>query len=192
MLIGMKDRLLLAAFTFALCTAAQAQDGITKDRIAIGQSIAMSGPDAGLARPFQLGAKLYFDRVNAAGGVNGRRIELVTLDDQGDPKTTAANTAKLLEQGALALFGYYGSPEVTAAYPAIKSSETILFAPMAGADEFRGALYPNVYSVRPGYAEESAAITRHALTLGTKRLSILHAADTESLAALDSATRTMT
>jgi ABC-type branched-subunit amino acid transport system substrate-binding protein len=63
---------------------------------------------------------------------------------------------------------------------------------MAAADEFHGAMYGNVYSVRPGYAEEAAAITRHAETLGAKRLAILHANDSESLAALDSAERTMT
>jgi ABC-type branched-subunit amino acid transport system substrate-binding protein len=48
-----------------------------------------------------------------------------------------------------------------------------------------------VYSVRPGYAEEAAAITRHAETLGVRKLAILHSADTESLEALESAERTM-
>jgi ABC-type branched-subunit amino acid transport system substrate-binding protein len=180
----------VAAFLFAF--AAHAQEGVTKDKVVLGQSIALTGADAQLATAYQRGAKLYFDRVNAAGGINGRKIELVTLDDQGDPKAAAANTAKLLEQGVFALFGYYGSPQVTASYAAIKDGDMLLFAPMAGADEFHGALYANVYCVRPGYAEEAAAIVRHSLTLGTKRLGILHARDTESLAALDSATRTMT
>jgi branched-chain amino acid transport system substrate-binding protein len=81
---------------------------------------------------------------------------------------------------------------VTAAYPLIKDGDVLLFAPMAAADEFRGLMYANVYSMRPGYSEEAAAINRHAETLGTKRLAILHATDGESLAALDSARRTMT
>jgi branched-chain amino acid transport system substrate-binding protein len=67
----------------------------------------------------------------------------------------------------------------------------LLFAPMAAADEFRGAMYGNVYSLRPGYAEEAAAIAKHAETLGARRLAILHATDGESMAALDSANRTM-
>src|SRR5437868_12087998 len=75
----------------------------------------------------------------------------------------------------------------------IRDSESLMFAPMAAADEFHGAMYPNVYSVRPGYAEEAAAIARHADTLGaSKKLAILHANDSESKAALDSAMRTMT
>jgi ABC-type branched-subunit amino acid transport system substrate-binding protein len=145
-----------------------------------------------LGQSFAQGAKLYFDRVNAAGGVHGRSIALVTLDDAGVPANTVANTRKLVSQGVLSLFGYYGSPQLTAAYAAAKDSDVMFFAPMAAADEFRGSLYPNVYSVRPGYAEEAAAITRHAETLGVRRLAILHSADGESLAALDSAERTMT
>jgi branched-chain amino acid transport system substrate-binding protein len=176
----------------AAAGAAQAQEGVSKTAVVIGQSTALTGPGSALASAFQQGAKLHFDRVNAAGGVNGRKIELVTLDDRGNSQAAAANTKKLLEQGVIALFGYYGSPQVTASYPLIKDSDVLLFAPMAAADEFRGALYGNVYSIRPGYAEEAAAITRHAETLGARKLGILNAADSESLAALDSAMRTMT
>jgi len=171
--------------------ACLAQDGIGKSSVVLGQSLALTGPAAALALPFHQGAKMYFDRVNAAGGINGRKLELVTLDDGGDPATTAANTQKLLAQGVLSLFGYYGSPQVTAAYPAIKDGDTILFAPMAAADEFRGSVYPNVYTLRPGYSEEAAAIMRHAETLGARKLAILHAADGESLAALDASERGM-
>ncbi|MES2188865.1 MAG: ABC transporter substrate-binding protein [Pseudomonadota bacterium] len=171
--------------------AAWSQDGVSKGAIVIGQSVALTGPSATLGAPFAQGAKLFFDRLNAGGGVNGRKVELVTLDDAGNPATTLANTQKLLAQGVFSLFGYYGSPQVTAAYPAIKDGEVIMFAPMSGADEFRGAVYPNIYTMRPGYSEEAAAIMRHAETLGAKKLAILYAADSESMAALDSSERTM-
>jgi ABC-type branched-subunit amino acid transport system substrate-binding protein len=184
-------RSLMVAGLALLSVAGQAQDGLSKTSIVLGQSLAMTGPGSSLAVPFHQGAKMYFDRVNAAGGINGRKVELVTLDDRGDAKLTSENTKKLLEQGVFSLFGYYGSPQVTAAYPQIKDGEILLFAPMAAADEFRGAMYGNVYSLRPGYSEEAAAIARHAETLGAKRLAILHATDGESLAALESATRTM-
>ncbi|MCJ0764867.1 ABC transporter substrate-binding protein [Variovorax terrae] len=183
---------MVAALLLGGVFAAQAEDGVSKTAVVLGQSVALSGPAATLGLPFSQGARLYFDRVNAAGGINGRKIELVTLDDAGSPAATVANTQKLLAQGVLSLFGYYGSPQVTAAYPAIKDGDALLFAPMAAADEFRGALYPNLYSLRPGYSEEAAAITRHAETLGARKLAILHAKDGESLAALDSAERTMT
>ncbi len=177
----------------ALCgAAAHAQEGVAKTAFVIGQSVVLAGPGSSQGIPFQQGAKLYFDRVNGAGGVNGRSIELVTLDDNGKPATTAANTKKLLDQGVFCLFGFYGSPQVTAAYPLIKDTDVLLVAPMAAADEFRGAMDSNVYSIRPGYSEEAAAINRHSQTLGARKLAILHGTDGESLAALDSAQRTMT
>jgi ABC-type branched-subunit amino acid transport system substrate-binding protein len=181
-----------ALLFFGLCGALQAQEGVGKTSLSLGQSVALSGPAGAQGTAFALGARLHFDQINASGGIHGRRIELTTLDDAGNPATTLANTQKLLAQGMLALFGYYGSPQVTAAYPAIKDGDLVLFAPMAAADEFRGALYPNLYNLRPGYAEEAAAITRHAETLGARKLAIVHAGDGESLAALESAERTMT
>jgi branched-chain amino acid transport system substrate-binding protein len=179
----------LMAAAAACAPGTWAQAGKT---ILIGQSVVLAGPGSSLARPYYEGAKLYFDRINAAGGVNGRKIELITLEDHGKPENTAANTKKLLAQNVLALFGYYGSPQVTAAHPIIKESDAILFAPMTAADEFRDAAHPNIYSLRPGYADEVTAITRHAETLGARRLAILHSIDGESMSALDSAQRTMT
>jgi len=182
---------MVAALAGLLAAGANAEDGVSKTAVTLGQSLAMTGPGATLALPFAQGARLYFERVNAGGGVNGRKIELTTLDDMGNPDTTVANTKKLLDQKVFSLFGYYGSPQVTAVNPLLKDTDILLFAPMAGADELRGSLYPNVYSVRPGYSEEAAMITRHAETLGMRKLAILHGKDLESLAALDSAERTM-
>jgi len=190
--IQILGQVLIVAALLLAGTQGRSQDGVSKSGIVLGQSLALTGPGSALAQPFHQGAKVYFDRVNAAGGVNGRKIELITLDDQGNPANTATNTKKLLDQGVLSLFGFYGSPQVTASYPLIKDSDVLLFAPMSAADEFRGGLYTNIFSLRPGYSEEAAAITKHAATLGTRKLAILHASDGESLAALDSAERTMT
>lgn len=184
--------LMLATMWWGPGGLALAQEGVSKTSVVLGQSVALTGSSAPLGQSFAQGAKLYFDRLNAAGGVHGRTIELVTLDDEGLAANTEANTRKLLAQGVFSLFGYYGSPQLTAAYAAAKGSDVLFFAPMAAADEFRGMAYPNVYSIRPGYSEEAAAITRHAETLGARKLAILHSGDGESLAALESAERTMT
>ncbi len=184
--------LLVACAVAAPWQGARAEDGVSRATVVLGQSVALTGPAAALGLPFAQGAKLYFDRLNANGGIGGREIKLTTMDDAGNPATAANNTKALLAAGVLSLFGYYGSPQVTAAYESIKDSDTLMFAPMAAADELRGALYPNVYSIRPGYSEEAAAITRHAETLGMRKLAIVHAKDAESLAALEAAERTMT
>lgn len=178
-----------AVLALAACSIAGAQ--APAGPIVLGQSVALTGAGAALAVPFQQGAKLYFDRVNAAGGIVGRPVELLTLDDTGAPAAAAANTQKLMAQNPLALFGYYGSPQVTASYKLIKDSDLLLFAPMAGGDEFRGAVYSNVFTLRPGYAEESAALMRHAATLGARKLALLHGADSESQTALESAENTL-
>lgn len=181
---------MVAALTL-LALASHAQDGISKSAVTLGQSAALTGPSATLGVPFTQGAKLYFDRLNNAGGINGRKVELVSIDDAGSPEQAVANTKKLLTQGVFSLFGYVGSPQVTAINAQLNSADVLLFGALAGADELRGSLYPNVYSIRPGYSEEAAVITKHAETLGMKRLAIVHAKDAESLAALDSAERTM-
>ncbi len=188
--VGRFKTFMVAALAL-LALASHAQDGINKSAVTLGQSAALTGPSATLGVPFTQGAKLYFDRLNNAGGINGRKVELVSLDDAGSPEQAVANTKKLLAQGVLSLFGYVGSPQVTAVNAQLNSADVVLFGAMAGADELRGSLYPNVYSIRPGYSEEAAVITKHAETLGMKKLAIVHAKDAESLAALDSAERTM-
>ena len=189
---GLAAKVFIVAAFALLATSAFAQDGVSKTVVTLGQSVALTGPSATLGLPFAQGARLYFDRQNNAGGLNGRKIELVSVDDAGSPEQAAVNTKKLLSQGVLSLFGYVGSPQVTAVNSLLKDTDVLLFGSMAGADELRGSLYPNVYSIRPGYSEEAAVITKHAETLGMKKLAILHAKDDESMAALDSAERTMT
>lgn len=183
---------LMVAALALLAVASHAQEGISKSAVILGQSAALTGPSAALGLPFTQGAKLYFDRLNNAGGINGRKVEVVSIDDAGSPEQAAANTKKLLAQGVFSLFGYVGSPQVTAVNAQLVNADIVLFGSMAGADELRGSLYPNVYSIRPGYSEEAAVITKHAETLGMRKLAIVHGNDAESLAALDSAERTMT
>src|SRR5438093_247500 len=128
---------MVTALLAAVATGASAQDGVSKTTVTLGQSVAMTGPAAVLALPFAQGARLYFERVNAAGGIHGRKIELTTVDDAGNPETTLANTKKLLDQRVFSLFGYYGSPQVTVVNPLLKDSDLLLFAPMAAAVAIR-------------------------------------------------------
>jgi branched-chain amino acid transport system substrate-binding protein len=183
-------RCAIVAAGMSVC-AALAQDGVGKGSISIGQSTALTGPAAALALPFTQGARMYFDRVNAGGGINGRDIKFTSLDDGGNAAATKTNAQKLVKDGTLVLFGLYGSPQTTAAHEVAKDNDLLIFAPMAAADELRGSLYPQVYSMRPGYSEEAAAITRHANTLGLKKLAIVHGVDAESLSATEAAERTM-
>jgi branched-chain amino acid transport system substrate-binding protein len=190
----MQDALKGAALVCAsaMLTLASAQDGVSKTAITVGQTTALTGAAAALALPFQQGAKLYFERVNASGGINGRNINLLSLDDAGNPTASKANASKLVKDGVFLLFGSFGSAQTVAANDAVKGTDILLFAPMAAADELRGANFPNLYALRPGYSEEAAAIVRHAESLGMRKLSIVHGQDSDSLSAAEAAERTMT
>src|SRR5436309_1741457 len=109
---------LLMGFALVLPSFASAENGVSNDAILLGQSVALSGPAAALGTEMRLGAKVYFDSVNAQGGVHGRKIELRTLDDGNEPARTAPNTKKLIEEDKVfALFGYVGTPTSSAALP---------------------------------------------------------------------------
>ena len=75
-------------------------------KIVLGQSAAFSGPASALGEQFRIGAQLLFDRTNARGGINGRPVELLSLDDGYEPDRCAENTKKLIDSGVFALFGY--------------------------------------------------------------------------------------
>ena len=77
---------LMVAALALLAVASHAQEGISKSAVILGQSAALTGPSAALGLPFTQGAKLYFDRLNNAGGINGRKVEVVSIDDAGSPE----------------------------------------------------------------------------------------------------------
>jgi len=84
--------------------------GVTEDTIRIGSSFPQSGPFAAFAS-ISDGYQAYFDMVNADGGVAGRQIEFVALDDAYEPGRTATNVQRLIsEEDVFALFNIIGTP----------------------------------------------------------------------------------
>ena len=82
----------------ALASAAFALPAHAQDAYVIGVTGALTGPPAGTNAPPVEGLRLYVDRLNAAGGINGKKIQLILQDDQGEPSKAAANAKKLLTQ----------------------------------------------------------------------------------------------
>jgi branched-chain amino acid transport system substrate-binding protein len=159
--------------------------------IVIGQSAALSGPARALGEEFRRGAMLYFDRVNAAGGVAGQRIDLRTLDDGYEPDRCAANTTKLIDSGAFALFGYIGTPTSLAALPLITRARTPFIAPFTGAEALRAPLNRNVFHVRASYFDETAEIVRQISAVGIERIGVLYQNDGYGKAGLEGVTRAL-
>ena len=165
----------LGTVASAMAPQAWAQEG---EKIVLGQSCAMSGPNAQLGLQYHQGAKLFFDRLNAQGGVAGRKVELRALDDGYEPERCAANTQRLISEGAFALFGYVGTPTSVAALPLIERARIPLFAPLTGADALRQRQLDGlVFNVRASYADETALIVRQLTQLGLNKVAVFYQND---------------
>lgn len=82
----------------ALAASALALPALAQDAYVIGLTGALTGPPSSTYAPAVEALRLYIDRVNAGGGVNGKQIRLVVQDDSAEPSRAAANTKKLLTQ----------------------------------------------------------------------------------------------
>lgn len=164
---------------------AQAETGVTNDAIIIGQSAAMSGPAGKLGQQMNLGAKLYFKSINAAGGIYGRKIELKVLDDFYEPEAAERNTKTLInDTKVFALFGYVGTPTSLAALKVANPAGVPFFAPYSGAMALREPFARNVFHVRASYNDETAAIVQQIRTTGHKRVAVVYNDDSYGAAGL--------
>src|SRR5581483_8021920 len=133
----------------------RAEDGITEKEIVIGMTNAQSGPVAALGFMMRDGALVFFNKVNAAGGIQGRKIRLVVYDDVYQPPNTIANTRKLIEEEKVfALFGYIGSPNSAAIVPIVTRTGVPYLFPLTGAEVIRNPVNKYIFSVRASYADE--------------------------------------
>ena len=161
---------LAAAALSGLVVPAYAQ---TED-IVLGQTIALTGPLADLGRAMSSGSKVYFDALNAKGGIKGRQVKLITLDDGYDVKRSQENIKTLmLEKGFTGFFGVMGTPMVEAALPIIKESGVMLFAPFSGALSIRPKDVRSVMVIRASYPEEATQLVKHLATIGIKKIALV-------------------
>ena len=160
-------------------------------KIVLGQSAALSGPASALGQQFRLGAQLIFERVNARGGINGRPIELQSLDDGYEPERCAENTRKLIDNGVFALFGYIGTPTGVIALPLATAAHTPWIAPFTGAEALRTPFNRYAFHVRASYFDETAEIVKQLTSVGIKRIGVFYQDDAYGKAGLEGVTRAM-
>jgi branched-chain amino acid transport system substrate-binding protein len=136
--------------------SAFAAEGITDKEVKIGMVNAQSGPSAGLGQELKKGSMAYIDKINKKGGVNGRKIEIVTYDDQYEPKNTAEQVTKAIEQDKVfALFDFVGTPTGAAAVPIIGKNNVPLVGMFTGAQAFRTPVNKNIFHIRGSYWDEA-------------------------------------
>jgi ABC-type branched-subunit amino acid transport system substrate-binding protein len=167
-------------------SASFAEPGVSDDRILLGQSAAFSGPAAQLGIQVNAGAKLYFDAINEAGGVHGRRIEIIKADDKYDADLAAANTKRLIEKDdVFALFGYVGTPTSNAALPIFTRADVPFFAPVTGAQSLRAPLIRQVFNVRASYYEETQHLVEKLVNTGIRNIAVFYQNDAYGRAGLE-------
>lgn len=162
-----------------IAAGAHANDaGVTPTEIRLGSSAVLSGPLGPQTAQFGVGSRLLFDSVNASGGIHGRKISYVTLDDGFDPKRAVENTQKLLtEHKVFMVFNSTGTAQTAAVLPLLRESKTIMFGPVTGASALRENVNPYLFHVRASYAIESARILSQIKQTGVTRVAFFYQDD---------------
>ena len=154
--------------------------GITSGHIVFGQSAAFTGPARELGINMRLGIQAAFAEANRAGGVHGRQLSLLSLDDTYEPELAATNTRELIEdEGVFALIGEVGTPTSRSATPVAADASIPFVAPFTGAAFLRDVnTWDNIINLRASYNDETEAMVKHFIEdLGIERIGVLYQDD---------------
>jgi len=167
----------LAALALALAAGMASGQGVTTRTVVLGQSAPLSGPLQRTGEDLRNGALAYLRKLNDAGGVNGRRVELATLDDGGDPTRALENTRRFIE--VYRVFVLFGYPEASATREVLALAHRARM-PMLGPDT--GAAFARqsdraVFTVAAGRADEMDQVIDHYAALGRRRFALLREDD---------------
>ena len=145
------------------------------DAIVVGRSLALSGPLKGYGEAKRDGGDAYINKINSTGGVGGRKIELVTLDDAYTPATTVENLKKInAERNPTAFLGLFGVPTVAAALPVLLELKIPAVGLTSGTDALRTPLNRYAFPVRASYAEEARKLVNHVKTVNISKVSVIY------------------
>lgn len=185
---GPHDRMLIAVvalvLTFLPSAGAHAENGVTATEVVIGMCNALTGPASALGTGMKKGSTVYFDKINKAGGVNGRKVRVISYDDGYEPKNTVEQTRKLVQQDKVfALFGYVGTPTSSAVLPIINEAKVPFWAPFTGAEFLRSPVNRYIFNVRGSYFDETETQVQYLNEKrGIKRIAIFYQNDAYGLA----------
>lgn len=163
----------------AMTSASGKEAGVFDKRILFGQSAAFTGPARDLGKNMRLGIKAAFHEVNKQGGIHGRKLELLSLDDAYEPEAAIANTRRLIQQDQVfALIGSVGTPTSRSAVPIAMDGGVPYIAPLTGAAFLRQASLHNVINLRASYNQETEKMVSHLTNnLGIERIAVIYQDD---------------
>ena len=186
---------LLAVAAIAVSAQAAAEPGITDNSITLGMTSPFTGTNGVYGTDMRQVIQTYFDQVNKAGGVNGRKINLVALDDGYETDRAVANTKSLInEKNVFALLASYGSSPTTEAMNTVFGPAKVpLVGTISGAGSLREPISQNpngryMFNVRASYADETEAIVNQLVSLGLKSIAVFYQNDGFGKSGLDGVT----
>jgi len=137
--------------------------GVTESEIRFGIAAPFSGPARELGRQMKLGLEAAFGALNDAGGINGRQLHLVAVDDGYEPSRTLGAMKDLVEkQGVFGIVGNVGTPTATVALPYALQHRMLFFGAFTGAGLLRQDPPDRyVFNYRASYAEETEATVNY-------------------------------
>jgi ABC-type branched-subunit amino acid transport system substrate-binding protein len=169
-----------------LTASAWAENGVYPDRIVLGQSCALKGMASSLGQGMATGLQVYFDHVNSQGGINGRRIELISKNDGYEPMAAVRTTVELLDKDKVfMLIGEVGTPTSKAVLPVVDKNQVPFFAPFTGAELLRTPYNKWVINVRGSYNQEMEKLAQYLVgTRGMQRIACFYQDDAYGKAGL--------
>jgi branched-chain amino acid transport system substrate-binding protein len=181
----MMRKILILAAAASLPCGAFAENGVTPTKIVLGQAAVFSGPAAQLGVQMRNGILAYLAEVNDKGGVNGRRIELVSEDDKYEASVAPAASKKLIEEHKVfALIGYVGTPTGVQHLPVTTGAKVPLVGMFTGAEALRVPMNRYVFHVRASYYDETEKIVEQVLSTGGKKIAVFYQNDAYGQAGL--------
>src|SRR3981189_281974 len=141
--------------------------GVTDQEIRFGIAAPFSGSAKELGRQMKLGIETAFNRVNEAGGVEGRMLKLIAADDGYEPTRTADAMKQLYEKDQVfGIIGNVGTPTAVVAVPYALERKLLFFGAFTGANVLRHDPPDRyVFNYRASYAEETDAVVRYLVKL---------------------------
>ncbi len=157
----------------------QYDPGASDTEIKLGQTMPYSGPVSAAATTGHA-CVAYFDTLNKKGGINGRKVKLISLDDGYSPPKTVEMTRQLIEgDGVLFIYGSVGTP-TNAAIQKILNTKKIpqLFVTTGGSRFNNPREFPWTIPVLPSYFAEGKALARFVLeTVSSPKIAVLYQND---------------
>jgi len=169
----------VASCILMLGSPALAENGVTADQVVFGQAAALAGPAAALGTGMKAGLNAAFEEANKKGGVHGRKLKLISVDDGYEPVKSIAATKKLIDEDKVfALIGSVGTPTSAATQPIATEAKVPFVGAFTGAGFLRNPKLENVINIRASYDAETEAWVRHLTEdLSIKKIAIFYQDD---------------